>query len=85
MSEKGPVIAHNCVQAVARDILAGGMLRADAAGMPIVLHVHDEIVTEHEPGQYTKNDLERVMCDIEPCYSGLPVAAEGWTAIRYQK
>lgn len=81
----GGKLFENIVQAIARDVLAGGMLRANAAGMPIVLHVHDEIVTEHSPGQYTHKDLARVMCDIEPCYAGLPVAAEGWTGERYQK
>jgi len=37
---------QNCVQAVARDILAAAMLRLEAAGHQIVLHVHDQIICE---------------------------------------
>jgi DNA polymerase len=42
----GGVYTENLTQAVARDVLADAMLRADAAGFPIVLHVHDAVVCE---------------------------------------
>ena len=45
----GPKFVENIVQATARDILAEAMLRLNAAGYRIVMHVHDEAVIEAPP------------------------------------
>ena len=45
----GPKFVENIVQATARDILAEAMLRLNAAGYRIVMHVHDEVVIEAPP------------------------------------
>ena len=42
----GGVWTENIVQAISRDLLAAAMLRTEAAGYSIVLHVHDEIVAK---------------------------------------
>lgn len=38
-------LAENATQAVARDLLAHGLVKAEEAGLETILHVHDQIVT----------------------------------------
>ena len=40
----GGVWTENIVSGIARDLLVAAMFRVEAAGYPIVLHVHDELV-----------------------------------------
>ena len=82
-TDSGPVIVHNCTQAVARDLLVSAMLRIDKAGYPIVMHVHDEVVAEH-----AKPDLDKflsLMTVVPDWAAGCPIAAEGWIGKRYRK
>lgn len=82
----GGKLAENCTQAVARDILAHGLMAAEAAGYNPVLHVHDEIITEppDEP-EFTREGLSKLMSTNPAWADGLPLAASGFTATRYRK
>jgi DNA polymerase len=42
----GGVFTENLTQAVARDRLAAGLLNVEAAGFPVVLHMHDGVACE---------------------------------------
>lgn len=86
----GGRLTENVVQAISRDVLAEGMLRAEATGLTIVGHVHDEIVTEFAPlepsdSHHALKTLEIAMSDPISWASGLPLAAEGYESEFYMK
>jgi DNA polymerase len=80
----GPKFVENIVQAIARDLLAEAMQRLTAAEFQIVLHVHDEIISECD----NSSDLEK-MCEImgqTPKWAdGLLLRADGYVCEFYKK
>lgn len=82
----GGKLAENVTQALCRDLLANALVTVDEVGWPIILHVHDEIVTEApNTPEYTVAELERMMCDLPAWATGFPLAAEGAELMRYAK
>jgi DNA polymerase len=47
----GGILAENCTQAVARDVLAEAILAAEQAGYPVLLSIHDELICRIPEGQ----------------------------------
>jgi DNA polymerase len=81
----GGLATENVVQAIARDCLRDGMLRAERAGYPIVMTVHDEAVAEVPDDFGSLAEFETLLCSMEPWAEGLPVVAAGYEAKRYRK
>ena len=74
-------IAENVTQAVARDLLAGCLPVCEERGIPVVAHIHDEIVAE---GDHL-DELTKIMLDAPDWADGLPVDADGHVVARYTK
>lgn len=79
----GPKFVENIVQAISRDLLAEGMHKIDAAGLEIVMHVHDEVVVES--GRASVEEVSRLLCDAPDWAADLPLAADGYLCSYYQK
>jgi len=80
----GGILTERATQALARDVMAEGMLRVERAGVPVVLTVHDEMVTDTG-----RTDAETIlvqsMTEPMPWAPDLPLAAEATSAFRYGK
>lgn len=84
----GGKLVENCVQAIARDCLAVAIDRLEAAGYPIVFHIHDEVVIDIKPYTFGENmlaDVVRIMSTPIPWAQGLPLAADGWVGTFFKK
>ena len=84
MTPAGPIIAHNCVQAYARDCLATAMLRLADAGYDLCFHVHDELIAEAPVGSRWQ-DMAEIMGQPIPWAPGLLLRADGYETPFYKK
>jgi DNA polymerase len=78
----GAQCAH-VVSGTARDILAAGMHRVEAAGYPLVLTVHDEGLSEVDQDFGSAEEYAEILARPEPWMAGLPIVAKGWEGPRY--
>ena len=84
----GGKLVENCVQAIARDCLAVAIDRLEAAGYPIVFHIHDEVVIDIAPYTFAEDmlaDVVKIMAQPIPWAQGLPLAADGWVGTFFKK
>lgn len=78
----GAKLVENYVQALARDILVGAVLRLDERGYAVALHVHDEVVLAVPPEEASAA-LEHAITELsrdpgwDPDRGSLPLRAEG--------
>jgi DNA polymerase len=83
----GGKLVENATQAVARDVLAEGMMLCEDDGYAIGLDVHDEIIAEVvDNDNYSVKGMSSRMCRIpEWADDDLPLSAGGFEAYRYKK
>jgi hypothetical protein len=65
--------------------VAAAMLRLEAAGYPIVLHIHDEIVAEVPNDVHSVDEFQRIITMLPTWAEGLPVAAKVRNGLRFAK
>lgn len=80
----GGKLTENIVQATARDILGMVILRAEAKGLHVVFHIHDEIIVEAEPGQ-TLDEVAAIFSEPIAWCRDLPLRGAGYTTPYYLK
>jgi hypothetical protein len=78
---------ENITQAVANDLLRCSLKRLEEDGLPVVLHIHDEVVLEvpEDTAEAASARLVEIMCQPPAWASGLPLNAEVATMARYGK
>lgn len=81
----GGKLVENIVQAIARDVLADALLRLSTAKYKIVMHVHDEIVSEMPIGKGSTNEVDMIMGQSIPWAKGLPLKADSYETFYYKK
>ncbi len=81
----GGKLAENITQAVARDCLAEAIERLEAAGYPVVFHIHDEVVIDAGPGKDKLEDVVAIMRQTPSWAQGLPLNADGWVNDFFKK
>ena len=81
----GGMLVENCVQAIARDCLAQAIEHLEAAGLPVVFHVHDEVVIDCPPSAATLENVVQIMNSPIPWAPGLPLGADGWVGKFFKK
>jgi DNA polymerase len=75
----GGLLAENIVQAISRDILAEAIFKAEQAGYPVALHIHDEIICRvpQDKGQECLTFLSTALSTPPPWGEGMVLGAEG--------
>ena len=81
----GGKLTENIVQAVARDCLAVTLERLDAAGLQVVMHIHDEAVIDCPKDKITVEKACELMGQPISWAEGLPLKAAGFEGAYYMK
>ena len=81
----GGHLMENVVQAACRDLLVAALFRCEKAGIPVVMHVHDEIVGEVPEHAADPKLLEQIMEERPTWAANWPIRSEAFAGYRYRK
>lgn len=83
----GGVLTENLVQATAREVFMHHCAEIEAAGIPVLMRVHDEVVclVREDGAEETLAEIIRIMSEPPEWAPGLPLAAEGHLSKTYTK
>lgn len=83
----GGFLMENVVQAASRDLLRDALIACADENVPVVFHVHDEIVAE-APAYEAEQMLAKLLAIMkrQPAWgTDLPISAAGWSGRAYRK
>jgi hypothetical protein len=81
----GPLIVHNCVQGLCRDLLVRAAMGLEQAGYQPITLIHDEVVAEPPIGHGSVGEMCEIMCALPGWARGFPLSASGARGPRYIK
>ena len=75
----GGLLTENVVQAIARDLLVRVILECEKAGIPIVLHIHDEVIAcvPEVQAEQAMETMIQIWRTVPQWAEGLVLDAEG--------
>lgn len=82
-TEAGPMIVHNCVQGISRDLLLNAMKQVGPEAR-ICMHIHDELVIEADKS-VKLDDICQKMAQVPEWAEGLLLRADGYETKFYLK
>lgn len=82
-TEAGPMIVHNCVQGISRDLLLNAMKQVGPDAR-ICMHIHDELVIEADDS-VKLDDICKKMAQVPEWADGLLLRADGYETKFYLK
>jgi len=86
LTDEGPVLAHNCTQALARDVITEKLDLA-AEKWPVWMQVHDELVAcvPEAQAQACHDDMQAIMRAPISWWPEVPLDAEGGIGDNYKE
>lgn len=81
----GGKLVENVVQAIARDCLSQAITHLEQAGIPVIFHIHDEVVIECSADTASLDDVVRIISQPIPWAPDLPLGADGWVGQFFKK